>query len=128
MKTLKNGLKPIALLLTALMLFQSCVVYHKTPTTIQQASQEQIRTKIIKTNGEKSKYKYITYEEGQFLGVIKKSGELDKNPLSEQEITKVLIENKSASKWATVGVLAYAALGVFAIIKGVEVGSALSSL
>ena len=128
MKALKKGLKPIALLLTALMLFQSCVVYHKTPTTIQQASQEQIRTKIIKTNGEKSKYKYITYEEGQFLGVIKKSGELDKNPLSEQEITKVLIENKSASKWATVGVLAYAALGVFAIIKGVEVGSALSSL
>jgi hypothetical protein len=110
MKTLKNRLKPIALFLTTLLLFQSCVVYHKTPTTIQQASQEQIRTKIIKTNGEISKYKYITFEDDIFYGVKLKSGEWIKTPLDQKEIAQVLTKNISTSKTLTIVVLSLVGL------------------
>lgn len=90
----------------AMLLFQSCVVYHKTPTSLQGASQHQIRTKIINSNGAISKYRYVTFEDGKFYGVSKKSGELIKTQLREPEITKVLTKNKSASTWITVGVIA----------------------
>ena len=110
MEAINKRLKPIALILTALLLFQSCVVYHKTPTTIQQASQEQIRTKIIKTNGEISKYKYITSEDGTFYGVKLKSGEWIKTPLDQKEIAQVLTKNISTSKTLTIVVLSLVGL------------------
>lgn len=127
MKTFRKPFRTGCYLLIAMTLFQSCVVYRKTPTSLEEASKQQIRTKIIKTNGEISKYRYITYEDGQFYGVRKKSGELVKTPLSEQEIKKVLTNNKSASTWVTVGVIAYAILGVIAVIKGAATGFAMPS-
>ena len=69
MKAIRKRLKAITLFLTVLLLFQSCVVYHKTPTTLEKAAQEQIKTKVTNTNGDIFKYKYITLEEGQFYGV-----------------------------------------------------------
>jgi len=101
-----KGLRNIAWFLTTLMLFQSCVVYHKTPTTLEKASKEHIKTKITNAEGETSIYKYITYEDGVFYGVSKKSGELVKTPLDERYINKLLIKNKSASTWVTVAVIA----------------------
>jgi hypothetical protein len=100
-----KGLRNIALFLTALMFFQSCVVYHKTPTTLEKASQEHIKTKITNAEGETFQYKYITYEDGVFYGVSKKSGELVKTSLDETYINKLLIKNKSASTWVTVAVI-----------------------
>lgn len=110
MKTIRNGLKAIAFFLTALLLFQSCVVYHKTPTNIQQASLEQVKTKIIKTNGEVSKYKYISSEDGVFYGVKLKSGEWIKTPLDQKEIARVLTKNISTSKTLTIVVLSLVGL------------------
>ncbi|MGB5315700.1 MAG: hypothetical protein WBN56_06835 [Robiginitalea sp.] len=80
-------------------------MYHKTPTTLEKASQSQLKTKITNTNGETSIYKYITYEVGVFYGVSKKSGELVKTPLDETYINELLIKNKSASTWVTVAVI-----------------------
>jgi ATP-dependent Zn protease len=106
MDAIKRRLKATALFLTALLLFQSCVVYHKTPTTLEKASQEQTKTKVTNTNDEKSIYKYITYENGIFYGVNKKSGELIKTPLDKDYISMVLTKNESASTWASVAIIA----------------------
>lgn len=105
MKAIKIWLKPIALFLTASLLLQSCVVYHKTPTSLEKASQERIRTKITNTNGQTAKYKYITYEEGVFYGVGLKSGSAIKIPLDQEYISNVVTKNKSASTWLTVGII-----------------------
>ena len=120
MEAIRNRLKTIALVLTALLLFQSCVVYHKTPTTLEKASQERIKTKVINANGETAKYKYITYEDGQFYGINKdfdERGKLVKTPLSEQELEKILIKNKSASNWVTIASIVVS-LGAIALIVG----------
>ena len=106
MRTLKKSVKVVSWLLTVLMLFQSCVIYHKTPSSLEQASQFRTKTKITNSNKDIFKYKYITYEDGMFYGVKKKSGELVKTPLDEEYIITVLSKNKSASTWLTVAIIA----------------------
>ena len=115
MEAFKTRLKTIAWFLTALMLFQSCVVYHKTPTTLEKASQEQIKTKVTNNEGETIKFKYIAYEDGVFYGVNKKSGEIIKTPLDKQYVETVLIKNKSASTWVTVLVIAVPIIAIVII-------------
>jgi len=119
MEAIKKRLKPIALFLAALLLFQSCVVYNKTPTTLEDASRERIKTQITKSNGEISKYDYITYEDGQFCGVYKdfdERGKLIKTPLHEQEITRVLTMDRSTSTVLTVGVIVVPVIGIALLI------------
>ena len=115
MKAIKKGLKPIAFLLTALLLFQSCVVYRTTTTTLEKASQERIKTKVVNTNELISRFDYITFEEGQFYGVYKdfdERGKLVITPLSEQEISKVLTKDKTASILVTIGAIAIPVIAI----------------
>ena len=117
MKAIRKRLKAITLFLTVLLLFQSCVVYHKTPTTLEKAAQEQIKTKVTNTNGDIFKYKYITFEEGQFYGVHEpeERGEFVKVPLESEDIINVRTKNKSASSWVTILVITVSALAIVAI-------------
>jgi len=98
----EKRLKTTALVLAFLVLFQGCVVYHKTPTTLEQARQEHIKTKIITSDQKTIKYKYIAYWEGTFYGVRYKKGEFVRTPLEQEEIIQVFKQNKSASAWMTV--------------------------
>ena len=125
MEAFKTRLKTIAWFLTALMLFQSCVVYHKTPTTLEKASQEQIKTKVTNNEGETIKFKYIAYEDGVFYGVNKKSGEIIKTPLDKQYVEPVLIKNKSASTWVTVLVIAVPVITIAILVATADYGSGL---
>ena len=125
MEAIKTRLKAIAIFLTALMLFQSCVVYHKTPTTLEKASQEQIKTKVTHTNGEVSKYKFITYENGVFYGNVEKEwGEFIKVPLDSEDIINVRMKNKTASTLVTIAIITIPALAFAAwqITESVSVG------
>ncbi len=104
MAVIKKKLNIIALLLTTLTLFQSCVVYHKTPTTLEQASRERIKTKIINANGATLKYQFIEYEDGIYYGVNMKSGTEVRIPLKQDEVT-VLLKNQTATTLTTLGVI-----------------------
>ena len=117
MEAFKKRLRATAWFLTTLMLFQSCVVYHKTPTTLEKASQERIKTKITNKEGETFKYKYITFEEGQFYGVHEPEefGEFVKVPLESEDIINVRTKNKSASTWVTILVVTVPALAIVAL-------------
>lgn len=116
MEAIKIRLKTIAWFLTALMLFQSCVVYHKTPTTLEKASREQIKTKITNANGETLKYKYIAYEEGAYYGYTEvEFGEFTKTPINSEDLISVRTKNKSASTWVTILVIAVPVLAIVGI-------------
>ena len=120
MEAIKTRLKSIAWFLTALMLFQSCVVYHKTPTTLEKASQEQIKTKITNANGETLKYKYIAYEEGVYYGYVEQDwAEFIKVPLNKEDILSVKTKNKTASTLITISVIAIPVLA-FAVWQSLE--------
>ena len=121
MEAIKTRLKTIAIFLTALMLFQSCVVYHKTPTTLEKASQEQIKTKVTTTDGDVSKYKFISYEEGVYYGNVEiEYGEFKKIPLDAEDIINIRTKSKSASTLVTVLAIAVPVIGIAAIAWGVS--------
>ena len=103
MEAIKKRLQAIAWFLAVLMLFQSCSVYHKTPTTLDKASQEQIKTKVTNTDGDVSKYKFISYENGLYYGNVEEEwGEYQKVPLDPEDIINVRTKNKSASTLVTI--------------------------
>ena len=107
MEAIKTRLKTIAWFLTALILLQSCVVYHKAPSSLEQAAQEKVRSKVWFTNEVQdfpSKYKYIVYENDQYFGMVEiEVGKLEKEQLSEDEIVTIKTQDKNASTWATIG-------------------------
>ena len=98
----------IALSLASLMLFQSCVVYHKTPKSLEEASQARTTTRITNNTGETDKYDFILYEDGVYYGMLKdfdERGKWVKTPLKETEIEVVLTKNKTASTLITIGLI-----------------------
>ena len=112
------------MVLAFLVLFQGCVVYHKTPRTLEQARQEQIKTKITTSDNEKIKYKYIISEAGNFYGITTEYGEEVKNPLNEEEIQIILTKNKKASTWATVLAIGVPVIGI--TIAGIVAANSIS--
>ena len=98
-KKLKKSLKVIALILSALILFQSCATY-KTPVTLKQAAQEEKAVKIITVDDDTYKYKYIVYEDGQFYGVKDNPGEDVKFPIDKEEVANLLMKNGGIPWWA----------------------------
>ncbi|WP_445386058.1 hypothetical protein ACT6NV_04435 [Robiginitalea sp. IMCC44478] len=109
MRKLKKSLKIIALFLSGLILMQGCSTY-KTPVTLQQAEQQEKAVKIITTNDDTYKYKYIVYENGQFYGVKDNPGEDVKFPINSEEVTDVLIKGKTMPDWVL-----YVLIGVLAV-------------
>lgn len=109
-----NRLKPVALFLMALLLFQSCVVYHKTPTTLEKATQERIRTKVTNASGKALKFTYIAYEDDVYYGINERSNLISKTPINQQETAKVLTKNKPVSVLVTVGFICLIIVAPFA--------------
>ena len=70
MKT--TNLKYIAYALSALMLMQSCVVYHSNTSTVEEAVMSQDRV-LVKTQSNKIlKFKYLRKEGDQLYGITKR--------------------------------------------------------
>lgn len=91
----------------ATILLQSCVVYDiKQPVTLEQAALEQKKVKIKTKTNQTFKYRNISFEDGLYYGVKRKSGEFTRVQLNDNEIIQVLVQNKSGSDWATVAVIA----------------------
>ncbi|MGB5317240.1 MAG: hypothetical protein WBN56_14665 [Robiginitalea sp.] len=104
MEIIKKRVKKIAFGLSVLLLTQSCVVYHKTPTTLEQACKSRMKTKITNANGATIKYQYIDYIDGVYYGVNKKSGTLLRNPLKQEEVT-VMLKNQTATDWTELAIM-----------------------
>ncbi len=121
MEAIKNRLKTIAWFLAILMLFQSCVVYHKTPTTLEKASQEKVKAKVADTSGEVFKFNFILYEDGMFYGIdvdpggVQESSQVTRTPLNQVDIDGVFLKNKTASTWVTVLTIAVPVLAIAGI-------------
>ncbi|MBC2838841.1 hypothetical protein [Robiginitalea sp. SC105] len=112
MNATSKWFKAIARILAVLLLFQSCVVYHRTPTTLEKAAREQIKTKVASTGGETYRFDYITYEDGKYYGVNRSSGEWLKTPLDQTVITQAYLKNKRASTWATLATISVPVIAI----------------
>jgi hypothetical protein len=96
MKT--THLKYIAYALAALMLMQSCVVYHKTPVSVDEAVATNKPVKIYTTENKIYKFKKLVREEDNIYGISSLKG-LNKKIFAqyvkeidqEKELIKILL-------------------------------------
>ncbi len=97
MKAIDKQIKLISLLLSVLILFQSCRVYRHKPVSLDEAVVAQKRVKIKTEEGKTLKFKKVVFEDGKFYGVNKNRGEIEKTILSSGDLDKVRLHNKTMS-------------------------------
>jgi len=104
MKTIKKQLKSIALILSVLILFQGCTVYKSTPITIEQATKEEQKVKILTKNNVKLKFKKIVVENEKLYGVRKVDGRDIKLVLDRDSIDTIRAKDKTLSIILSIGI------------------------
>jgi len=93
MKTLKKQTKLLALILSVIILFQSCAVYQKTPVSLEQASKQDVRAKIKTKTNESFLVLKIIYEDDKYYGLQRVNGEKIRIALHADDINSIrLIE------------------------------------
>lgn len=112
--------KSVCLLIALALLLQSCVVYKKTPSTINEAVDSKGKVLIVKTNDEKLKLIKIEKIDGAYFGEIKTKKGIEKIPLSENDIKTIRIKNKSASTLGNVFIVIGSLGVVFIVIAAIE--------
>lgn len=125
MKISKKHLREISGLLVVLVFMQSCVMYHPTAYTLDQAVQSKTNSKITDLEGQPHFYKYITQESGLYYGLKRKSGEYIQHPINPESIDRVYVKNQSASTWVTIGliVVPVAAVVIYIATWDLDLGS-----
>ena len=102
MKKIRNHLRICSCILIIAILCQSCVVYHKTPVTLEQAVQENTKTKILLEDGRVEKFKFVTQKDQQYFGTRMTGNGYVDIQIDENAVSKVQVKNKTASILVTV--------------------------
>ena len=102
MKTIRKDFKTTCYILMVLILCQSCVVYHKTPVTMEQAAKANTKTKLLLKDGKIEKFKFVTFKDGQYYGTRITGNGTVNIPIDSNSVDKVQVKNKTASILVTV--------------------------
>lgn len=86
-----------SLVLTILIVFQSCRVYKKNPITIDEAVKSERRIKIKTLDNNKFKFKRVIIEESNYYGIKRVNGDLEKVPIMLNTIDNIRVHNKTMS-------------------------------
>lgn len=89
MKTTNSNLKLIAVLLSIILLFQSCKVYHNKTVTIDDALHFPKNIKVVSATKDIYKFKSLQKEEGEIYGIVKK------NTKTAKKLTTQIVENNN---------------------------------
>ena len=96
MKKIRNHLRICSCILIIAILCQSCVVYHKTPT-LEQAVQENTKTKILLEDGRVEKFKAIIRKDQHYFGMRKTGFDQVSIPINVNAVSEVRVKNEKAS-------------------------------
>ncbi|MGA9239730.1 hypothetical protein [Robiginitalea sp.] len=102
MKRIRNHLRKCSCILIITILCQCCVVYHKTPVTLEQAVQENTKTKILLEDGRVEKFKFVTHKDQQYFGTRMTGNGYVDIQIDENAVSKVQVKHKTASILVTV--------------------------
>lgn len=106
MKAILTTKTTLALLMSVIIIFQSCSVYKSKPVSLIEASKENIKVKVRTNTNMKMKFKRIEYDGVNFYGIQKENGELIKINLSQNEIKTVKLKNKGLSIFLNILIIA----------------------
>jgi len=96
MKTLKKQIQSMALILSILILFQSCKATHHDAfhSVLLKAIEKNKRVKIVTKDSLVLEYRNVIFEEESFIGVQKVKRAIIKTPIDMENINALQTENK----------------------------------
>ena len=95
MKTIRKHIECSVLLLTSIVLFQSCVVYQKTNVSLEQASKQDLKAKINTKSNETFLVHKIIYEDDNFYGLQRVNGKKIRITLHVDDIKSIWLVETS---------------------------------
>lgn len=113
MNILRKHLKLLALFFVITFLLQSCVVYQKTPVSLEQASKQVLKAKVKTINNETYQLHRIEFENGKFYGVQKVKGKKVRITLNTNEFSKIKLQDKTMSTILSIVLPFSSNLGIF---------------
>ena len=122
MKALKTRLRTISLLFVGMFLVYSCSTY-TIPVSIEEATRQQKKVKIVTEQKATYKFNQIVFEDGQLYGENVIKGEKVKVPINPEEIVSVNLKKKGMPTWAIVVISALAATAIFIVIGAIALAS-----
>lgn len=120
MKTRLKKNTVLSVILTIIMLSQSCRVYDAGSITVEQAVASKSFVKIRKHNGSPAKYKQVIEEDGTFYGIIFKRGEMIKQEIDLTNIRKIKRKNRT---WSTVATIVGGVSLVYVVVVSIALAS-----
>lgn len=115
MRTIKNRIRLISVVLTCLMLFQSCRVYQRKQVSLDKAVAEKKRVKIKTRDGKKLKFKKIVLDGNAYYGLKKVKGKEVRIPLKTNSLKSIRLHNKTLSIIYSTGIGFVAATIIYAV-------------
>ena len=103
-----------------LMMFQSCKVYYKDYTTLEEAAHQGKETKIITTKNKTLKFKSVILEDGNYYGIKKMKGESIKVPIDLHNVKSVNILNENVSTIVSIVLPLAIIIGGLVIISNLD--------
>ena len=97
MKTIKQQIRSMTLLITSVILFQGCLSYNSNTTTLEAVAKSGSKVKITTTNDKTYKFQSIELVDGLYYGLTKANGEIIQTPLNENTIKEIRIKDNVKS-------------------------------
>lgn len=99
METIRKQIKITALVLSLLVLFQSCRVYNRDFVSLDQAVKEKRRVKIKTIDNKTLKFKKLIYENEEYFGIRPSTfmDEIYKIPIDQNQLQSIRLHNKTLS-------------------------------
>lgn len=104
MKTLKKQIQSMALILSILVLIQSCTVYRSVPISIETAVKNKSKVKIVTKNNNKLRFNRIEFQDGKYFGIKKFNSGMVKASLDENSIETIKEKDKTLSTILSIGI------------------------
>jgi len=105
------------ILLSFLLVLQSCVAYKSSTSTLDEAVATNGKVLVVKTDGTKFKLIKIEQINGVYYGSMKTKNGIEKIQLNESDLKRISVLDKTASTLGTIGIVV-GSLGIVILIIG----------
>lgn len=112
--------KFICLLLSLLITLQSCVAYKDTSSTLDEAVATNCKVLVVKTDDTEFKFVKVEKIDGVYYGNLKTRIGIEKVRLTESDLKRISVLDKTASTWGTIGIVVGSLGIIFLIIVSVS--------
>jgi hypothetical protein len=98
-------------------ILQSCSIYKKSPTSLDEAARANARTVVVNTDNSKLEFIRITQVDNEYYGEVKTISGTKKVPLSETDIKSIRVLDKTATTFTNLGIIVVPVAAALVIIS-----------